>query len=143
MTDVVVNVQAEPADLHLWLALARRVEAAGFGALLMGDHPGAGVSPWPALGCAAAVTTTLKLGTYVVQGGVREPMHVAADAASLEILAPGRVVLGIGAGHTPREWDDIGQRRPAPVDRAGRLAEFADAVGALLAGETVTSRVST
>jgi probable F420-dependent oxidoreductase len=138
VTDVVVNVQAEPADLHLWLALARRVEAAGFGALLMGDHPGAGVSPWPALGCAAAVTTTLKLGTYVVQGGVREPMHVAADAASLEILAPGRVVLGIGAGHTPREWDDIGQRRPAPVDRAGRLAEFADAVGALLAGETVT-----
>ncbi len=133
-----MNVQAEPADLQSWLALARLVESAGFGALLMGDHPGAGVSPWPALGCAAAVTTTLKLGTYVVQAGVREPMHVAADAASLDVLAPGRVVLGIGAGHTPREWDDIGQHRPAPVDRAGRLAEFADAVSALLAGETVT-----
>jgi hypothetical protein len=51
VTDVVVNVQAEPADLQSWLALARRVESAGFGALLMGDHPGAGVSPWPALGC--------------------------------------------------------------------------------------------
>jgi probable F420-dependent oxidoreductase len=138
VTDVVVNVQAEPADLQSWLALARRVESAGFGALLMGDHPGAGVSPWPALGCAAAETTTLKLGTYVVQAGVREPMHVAADAASLNVLAPGRVVLGIGAGHTPREWDDIGQHRPAPGDRAGRLAEFADAVAALLAGETVT-----
>jgi probable F420-dependent oxidoreductase len=138
VTDVVVNVQAEPADLQLWLALARRVESAGFGALLMGDHPGAGVSPWPALGCAAAVTTTLKLGTYVVQAGVREAMHVAADAASLDVLAPGRVVLGIGAGHTPREWDDIGLHRPAPVARAGRLVEFADAVAALLAGETVT-----
>jgi alkanesulfonate monooxygenase SsuD/methylene tetrahydromethanopterin reductase-like flavin-dependent oxidoreductase (luciferase family) len=49
----VVNVQAEPADLP----------------------------SWPALGCAAKVTTTLKLGSYVVQVGVREPMHVAADAA--------------------------------------------------------------
>ena len=138
MTDVMVSVQAEPVDLGSWLALARRLESAGFSSLLMGDHPGSGVSPWPALGCAAAVTTTLKLGTYVVQGGVREPMHVAADAASLDVLAPGRVVLGIGAGHTPREWDDIGQQRPGPGDRAGRLAEFADAVAALLKGATVT-----
>jgi alkanesulfonate monooxygenase SsuD/methylene tetrahydromethanopterin reductase-like flavin-dependent oxidoreductase (luciferase family) len=65
-------------------------------------------------------------------------MHVAEDAASLDVLAPGRVVLGIGAGHTPREWDDIGKQRPAPGDRAGRLAEFVDAVAALLQGETVT-----
>jgi probable F420-dependent oxidoreductase len=138
MTDVVVGVQAEPADLGSWLALARRVESAGFSSLLMGDHPGSGVSPWPALGCAAAVTTTLKLGTYVVQAGVREPVHVAADAASLDVLAPGRVVLGIGAGHTPQEWDDIGQQRPAPGDRAGRLAEFVETAAALLRGETVT-----
>jgi probable F420-dependent oxidoreductase len=138
VTDIVVGVQAEPADVGSWLVLARRLESAGFSALLVGDHPGSAVSPWPALGCVAAMTTTLKLGTYVVQAGVREPMHVAADAASLDVLAPGRVVLGIGAGHTPREWDDIGQQRPAPADRAGRLAEFADAVAALLNGETVT-----
>src|SRR5260370_41372080 len=56
----------------------------------------------------------------------------------MDVLGPGRVVLGIGAGHTPREWDDIGQHRPAPGDRAGRLAEFAEAVAALLNGETVT-----
>ena len=138
VTDIAVGVQAEPGELGSWLALARRVESAGFCALLMGDHPGSGVSPWPALGSAAAVTTTLKLGTYVIQAGVRQPMHVAADAASLDVLAPGRVVLGIGAGHTPREWYDIGEQRPAPGDRAGRLAEFADAVAALLNGETVT-----
>jgi probable F420-dependent oxidoreductase len=133
-----VSVQAEPGDLEAWLALARRLEAAGFAALLMGDHPGSGASPWPALGCAAAVTRTLGLGTYVVQAGVREPMHVAADAATLSLLAPGRVLLGIGAGHTPREWADIGRQRPSPAARAGRLAEFAEAVAALLAGSTVT-----
>ncbi len=138
MPDITVSVQAEPSDLNSWLALARRLESSGFQALLMGDHPGTGASPWPALGCAAAVTQTLNLGTCVLQGGVREPMHAVADAVSLDVLAPGRVLLGIGAGHTPREWQDIGQDRPAPADRARRLAEFVDAAAQLLNGDTVS-----
>jgi probable F420-dependent oxidoreductase len=138
MPRITVSVQAEPADLRSWLALAQRLERAGFYGLLMGDHPGSGASPWPALGCAAAVTETLKLGTYVVQAGVREPMHVAADAATLDVLAPCRVVLGVGAGHTPREWADVGQCRPGPRQRAERLAEFVTVVARLLSGETVT-----
>jgi alkanesulfonate monooxygenase SsuD/methylene tetrahydromethanopterin reductase-like flavin-dependent oxidoreductase (luciferase family) len=73
-----------------------------------------------------------------MQAGVREPMQVAADAATLDLLAPGRVVLGLGAGHTPREWSDIGRDRPAPRERAERLAEFVEAVAALLRGDTVT-----
>lgn len=136
MSDIAVSVQAAPADLPSWLDLARRLEASGFRGLLMGDHPGSGATPMPALGAAAAVTRTLELGTCVAQAGVREPAHVAADAATLDLLAPGRVVLGIGAGHTPREWSDIGRRRPAPRERAERLAEFAEAVAALLRGET-------
>jgi probable F420-dependent oxidoreductase len=120
------------------VTLARRLESGGFRGLLLGDHPGSGTSPWPALGAAAAVTRTLTLGTCVVQAGVREPMHVAADAATLDVLAPGRVQLGIGAGHTPREWEDLGGQRPPPGERAGRLAEFVDIVARLLRGETVT-----
>ncbi|HEY2692483.1 MAG TPA: LLM class flavin-dependent oxidoreductase [Streptosporangiaceae bacterium] len=138
MPEIAVSVQAEPRDLDSWLGLARRVQAAGFRGLLAGDHPGSGASPWPALGSAAAVTSTLTLGTYVVQAGVREPVHVAADAATLDILAPGRVLLGLGAGHTPREWEDLGRQRPAPAERAGRLAEFAEVVARLLHGDTVT-----
>ncbi len=138
MRDIAVSVQAEPADLMSWLALARRLEASGFRGLFAGDHPGSGAAPMPALGAAAAVTQTLKLGTYVMQAGVREPMHVAADAATLDILAPGRVVLGIGAGHTPQEWSDVGRERPAPGERAERLAEFVETVSRLLRGEAVT-----
>jgi probable F420-dependent oxidoreductase len=138
MPSISVSVQAAPADLASWLALARRLDSSGFRALLLGDHPGSGASPWPALGCAAAVTRTLTLGSYVVQAGVREPIHVAAEAATLGVLAPGRVLLGIGAGHTPREWHDVGQVRPAPRQRAERLAEFVDVVARLLRGETVT-----
>ena len=119
--EISVSVQAEPADLESWLALARRLEAAGFAALLMGDHPGSGASPWPALGGAAAVTRTLRLGTYVVQAGVREPMHVAADAATLNLLAPGRV----RARHRRRAHAArVGRHRPpaALAARAGRAA---------------------
>ena len=133
-----VSVQAEPRDIDSWLALARRLESSGFDALLAGDHPGAGASPWPALGAAAAATTSLRLGTHVLQAGVRDPMQAAADAATLDILAPGRVLFGLGAGHTFREWEAIGRQRPSPTDRAGRLVEFVDAVARLLKGESVT-----
>lgn len=141
MTDPIkISVQAEPRDVGSWLALARRLESDGFAALLVGDHPGSGASPWPALGAAAAVTSTLQLGSYVVQAGVRDPIQVATDAATLDILAPGRVLLGLGAGHTFSEWEVTGVPRPSPADRAGRLEEFAEAVVALLHGKTVTMR---
>ncbi len=135
---ITVSVQAEPRDIDSWLSLARRLESSGFEALLAGDHPGAGASPWPALGAAAAVTTSLNLGTYVLQSGVRDPVQAAADAATLDLLAPGRVLFGLGAGNTFHEWEAIGRQRPSPADRAGRLVEFVDAVARLLNGESVT-----
>lgn len=138
MLSIKLSVQAEPRDIDSWLSLARRLESAGFEALLVGDHPGSGPSPWPALGAAAAVTTTLKLGTYVLQAGVRNPLQAAADAATLNVLAPGRVLFGLGAGHTFREWEVTGRQRPTPADRVGRLVEFVDVVARLLDGEAVT-----
>jgi probable F420-dependent oxidoreductase len=138
MPDIAVSVQAEPSDLPSWLALARRLEALGFSRLVKGDHPRSGAAPMPALGAAAAVTSSLGLGTCVTRAGVREPVQVAADAATLDILAPGRVLLGLGAGHTPREWSDIGRDRPAPRERAERLAEVIEVVAALLKGKAVT-----
>lgn len=139
MPAIKISIQAEPRNLDSWLSLACRSESAGFEALLVGDHPGSGASPWPALGAAAAATTTLKLGTYVLQAGIRDPMQVASDAATLDILAPGRVLLGLGAGHTFGEWETRGAQRPSPADRAGRLEEFVDAVARLLDGDTVST----
>lgn len=133
-----ISVQAEPRDVDSWLALACRLESRGFHALLAGDHPGAGASPWPALGAAAAVTRTLNLGTYVLQAGVRDPVQAASDAATLDLLAPGRVLFGLGAGHTFRKWEAAGSVRPSVRDRVGRLVEFVDVVARLLDGDTVT-----
>lgn len=131
-------MQSQPRDRESWLALARQVEAAGFRSLLVADHPGSGASPFVALAAAAGVTETLRLGSYVVQAGVREPMHIAVDAATLARLAPGRVILGLGAGHTPAEWRQVGRERPSPAERAQRLVEVVDVIDRLLRGETVS-----
>ena len=121
-----------------WLDLAAKTEALGFDALYVADHPGVTASPFIALSAAAAATSTLRLGTYVVNSGIRDPLTLASDAATLDALSHGRAILGLGAGHTPVEWTMTGTGYPPPAARVARLAEMLDAVTALLRGEVVT-----
>jgi probable F420-dependent oxidoreductase len=125
------------ADVRWWSELARKVEALGFDALYVADHPGATASPFAALAAAAAVTSTLKIGTYVCNTGVREPVALASDAATVDVLSNGRLILGLGAGHTPAEWTMNGHDFPSARARVGRLGEMVDVVTWLLAGEVV------
>ncbi|MQA98084.1 MAG: LLM class flavin-dependent oxidoreductase [Streptosporangiales bacterium] len=117
MSGIEISVQAQPEDAASWAALARRVEDAGFGALLVADHPGVTASPFVALAAAAGVTSRIGLGTYVSQAGVREPLLLASDVATLDVVSGGRARLGIGAGHTPVEWAMLGAAR----ERASRV----------------------
>ena len=126
------------SDAWDWLELVRKVESFGFDALYVADHPGVTPSPFAALTSAASVTSTLKLGTYVCNAGVRDPVMLASDAATVDVLSNGRLVLGLGAGHTPVEWTMHGRDYPSPVARVGRLAEMVEIVTRLLAGEVVT-----
>ncbi|MEV1333072.1 TIGR03621 family F420-dependent LLM class oxidoreductase [Micromonospora costi] len=121
-----------------WVELARRAEAAGYDALLAPDHPGAAATPFVALAAAAAVTTTIGLGSNVSNAGIREPMLLAADVATLDLVSGGRARLGIGAGHTPAEWRAVGRERPDVAGRVRRAVAVADAVRRLLDGEEVT-----
>lgn len=121
-----------------WRDLAQRAEAAGFETLFVADHPGTTAAPAAALAAAGAVTSTLRLGTYVANAGVRDPLALARDAASVDVLSGGRFTLGLGAGHTPAEWTMAGLPYPSPTERAGRLEETVDVVTRLLAGEVVT-----
>ncbi len=133
-----VSVHAQPADAASWIALARRVEADGYDALLAADHPGTTASPFVALAAAAAVTERIGLGSYVAQAGVRQPLLLASDVATLDLVSAGRVRFGLGAGHTPAEWAMLGDHRPDIAGRVRRFIAVADACRALLAGETVT-----
>lgn len=125
-------------DTASLLDMARKAEAAGFDTLLTADHPGVCTSPFVVLAAAAAVTKTIKLGSYVSNAGVREPMLLATDVATLDVLSGGRAVFGIGAGHTPAEWAAVGLTRPDVRGRVDRCIAVAEATARLLAGEEVT-----
>jgi probable F420-dependent oxidoreductase len=131
-------LQVSPENATEWLDTARRAEAAGFHTLYVADHPGSGPAPFVALAAAAAVTSTINLGPYVVNVGVREPILLAGDVATLDLISGGRAILGLGAGHTPAEWAAIGKIRPDVSGRVDRFIAVAEATVRLLAGEEVT-----
>src|SRR4051794_36705730 len=66
-----------------WADYARRLEELGFGSLLLPDHFGMGAGPLPGLVAAACATTTLRVGTYVLDNDFRHPAVVAQDAATV------------------------------------------------------------
>jgi len=132
------SLQVQPLNAEEWITTARRAEALGFESLLAADHPGVCAAPFVALAAAAAVTTRIKLGSYVCNAGVREPIQLAADAATLDVVSGGRARLGLGAGHTPAEWDALGRVRPDARGRVERCIAVAEATQRLLAGEWVS-----
>ncbi|MFH8573979.1 LLM class flavin-dependent oxidoreductase [Streptomyces sp. NPDC017993] len=138
MQTPVISVQAQPRDAASWISLARRLEAGGYDALLAADHPGTTASPFVALAAAAAVTERIGVGSYVSQAGVREPLLLASDVATLDLVSSGRARLALGAGHTPTEWDMLGEKRPDVAGRVRRFQAVAEACRALLSGETIT-----
>lgn len=133
-----ISVQASPRDRTSWLALATDVEQRGFEGLWIGDHPGVVAAPFVSLAAAAAVTERIRLGTYVANAGVWEPVALATEVATLDVLSGGRAVLGLGAGHTPGEWTAQGRRFPSADDRVDRMIEVAGAVRSLLGGDVVS-----
>jgi probable F420-dependent oxidoreductase len=139
-TKIEFALQASLTDAASWTALAARAEAGGFAALLVADHPGTSASPFVALAAVASSTSTIALGTYVVNSGVRDPVHVASDVATLDVVSNGRALLGLGAGHTPDEWEISGLPYPSPGERVDHLFRFVERVLARLQDPEVMPR---
>lgn len=117
---------------------ARRAEALGFDSGWVGDHLSyypPTLEPACALAACAAVTDRILLGTGVMLLALRNPAWAAKQIASLDALAPGRIVLGVGAGG---EGEAEFQAAGVPlVARGRRLNEAIEVVTRLLAGEEV------
>jgi probable F420-dependent oxidoreductase len=124
-----------------WLDKARRVESLGYATLVVPDNLQYTLAPLPALATAAAVTTTLRVGTYVLANDFRNPVLLAKDVATLDVLSGGRFELGIGAGRPGSELENrmLGLAADPGGVRVARLAESLEIVKALLAGQKVTS----
>jgi probable F420-dependent oxidoreductase len=118
-----------------------RPRISGFSTLTVADHLLEGcLSPFAALGVAAEVTSTLRVGTLVLNNDLRHPAVVAREVLALDALSGGRVELGVGAGHGFPEYESIGIRFDDTATRVARLAEAVEVLDGLLRGNDVTFR---
>lgn len=86
---------------------------------------------WAAIALAADRTERIRLGTAVTNFETRNPAVTAAAAATIEELAPGRVVLGVATG------DSAVKTLGLPPTRLARMREEIGRVRSLLAGDAV------
>jgi probable F420-dependent oxidoreductase len=125
------------------VSAARAAEAAGFDSVWAGEHivlPDPQVPPSPmapgdpaldsllALTWAAAHTASIRLATGIVILPQRNPLVLAKQVATLDVLSGGRVMLGVGAGYLEPEFRAIGANF---ADRGRVTDEHLDALAAL------------
>jgi probable F420-dependent oxidoreductase len=123
--------------------VARAAEAAGFESVWTGEHvvlpdPQVPPSPLPprvplldpavALAHVAAVTNRLRLATGIIILPQRNPVVLAKELASVDVVSDGRLVAGFGVGYLRPEFEAIGA---AFGERAARMDEYLDVVLAL------------
>jgi alkanesulfonate monooxygenase SsuD/methylene tetrahydromethanopterin reductase-like flavin-dependent oxidoreductase (luciferase family) len=90
---------------------ARRIEAAGFPGIWVGDSLGRGhptLDPLVELATLAAVTSKVELGIGVLQLPLRHPIELAHRVQSVQVLSNKRLVLGVGSGSTKDDFDLLG-----------------------------------
>src|ERR1700758_1301391 len=113
-------------DPQALIAYAVRAEALGFDSVWVWDHIFLGVDPpFPVidsltmLTAVAARTTKIKLGTGVLVLPLRNPVVLAKELASLDLISGGRLLLGMASGWYKREFDAVG----VPFDQRGRIMD--------------------
>jgi probable F420-dependent oxidoreductase len=120
-----------------WRAKARRVEELGYDTLLITDHMTAQLAPVPAMTAALDATTTLRAGSYVFSNDYRNPVVLAKEIATLDVLSGGRVDFGIGAGWNVRDYEMLGITYDPPATRVPRMMEAVRLIERLLTEDTV------
>jgi probable F420-dependent oxidoreductase len=109
------GVQLSSLPGEAFAGRVRRIEALGYASVFWPDHFGPQLEPVAALAAAAAVTTTLRVGSLVYGVDYRHPVVLAKAAASIQLLSGGRHEFGLGAGWMQSDYDQAGMA----YDRAG------------------------
>lgn len=139
-----MNDMADPDRVR---QVAQHAEKLGFESLWTGEHvvlPDPREAPSPAdpdtpmlhpstlLSFLAAVTKKINLGTGITLVAQRNPVVLAKEMASLDVLSKGRLLLGVGAGYLHQEFSALGVDF---VSRGARTDEYIDAMRELWTAE--------
>lgn len=126
-----------PYDVALVRAMADAADAFGYDMVGIADTPGNAMDPWVATTLVAGATRRSRVAVCVTNMVTRHPAVSAAAIASVDRLAPGRAVLGIGVGHS-------GTRNLGAASLpAGELAEGVAFIRELLRGRPASYRGGT
>lgn len=113
------SVPGEFQTLEAITEMVRAIDRAGLDGVFVTDHPApsgrwlaggghATLDPFVALTAAAAASPRIQLQTHILVLAYRNPFVVAKAAASLDALAGGRLILGIGTGYLKPEYAAVG-----------------------------------
>ena len=114
-------------------------EALGYDNIWLTEHhfvdDGYSPSLVPIAGALAARTRHIRIGTYLILLPMHNPVRVAEDTATLDLISNGRFDLGVGLGYRPVEFSAQGI---SPKERGARLTEGIQIIQRLLRNESVT-----
>lgn len=131
------------ADHEAAVRVAQHAEAAGFDSVWTGEHlvlpdpPPSGFTFPPtlplldtvvSLSFLAANTSSITLASGIIVLPLRNPVVLAKELASLDVVSGGRLVVGLGAGYVAAEFEAVGV---ALSERGGRMDDYIDAMRAL------------
>ena len=132
---------ADPAQgFHDYVDYAVEAEALGFASAFLVEHHFTGIGQVSAtlglLAWVAARTTRLRLGTAVIVLPWHNPVLLAEEAATLDVMSGGRLDFGVGKGYRRNEFDGF------QLDIAEAEARFSEALGVILKAWTAEERFS-
>lgn len=106
-----------------WTDLARQAEDLGYASFQIDDHFGNQLAPVPAIMAAAAATERILVGPHVAGIDFRNPVLFAKEAATIDLLSDGRMMLGLGAGWSKDDYAISGIPQADASTRIERLGE--------------------
>jgi alkanesulfonate monooxygenase SsuD/methylene tetrahydromethanopterin reductase-like flavin-dependent oxidoreductase (luciferase family) len=111
----------------------------GFDNVWLSEHhlcdDGYAPSVLPIASAIAARTRTIRIGTAVMLLPFHNPIRLAEDAATVDVISGGRFELGVGVGYRVGEFESFAIPK---VERGRRASESLEIIRRLLDGETVT-----